>query len=426
MFRFIHAADIHLDSPLRGLERYEGAPAEQIRAGSRRALERLVSLALSERVDFLLIAGDIYDGNWPDHNTGLFFVKQMARLAEQEIPVILISGNHDAESKMTRSLRLPPHVIRLDAQRPETARCDRLSDLRVAVHGQSFAHPKVVENLALAYPAAVSHWYNIGLLHTSLTGSEQHDSYAPCTVGDLERLRYDYWALGHIHKREAIAAQSVICFPGNLQGRSIRETGAKGCQLVKVDDQGQTHSEFVPLDVMRWEHCRVERDEPGELDDWLVVFQQQLNQLQERHAGLPLALRVTFAGAGLNDSTFGDDWRQVIQEVRGAAITETNGNCWIEKVIRQVDRSAQHQAADRIDWDQGPWAEVLRIVAAGQTDDALCQEWKESLADLSKQLPAELTKGPEPLMLDQLDWLRSVAASLPAELARRLQPGGEP
>jgi DNA repair protein SbcD/Mre11 len=107
MLRFIHAADIHLDSPLKGLEQYEGAPVDEIRGATRRALENLVDLAIDREVDFLLIAGDLYDGDWKDHNTGLFFVAQMHRLREADIPVVMISGNHDAANKMTRTLRLP-------------------------------------------------------------------------------------------------------------------------------------------------------------------------------------------------------------------------------------------------------------------------------------------------------------------------------
>jgi DNA repair exonuclease SbcCD nuclease subunit len=107
MIRFLHAADIHLDSPLTGLERYEGAPVEELRGATRRALENLVELAIERELDFVLIAGDLYDGDWKDHNTGLFFVDRMNRLREAAIPVVIISGNHDAANRMTRSLRRP-------------------------------------------------------------------------------------------------------------------------------------------------------------------------------------------------------------------------------------------------------------------------------------------------------------------------------
>jgi DNA repair exonuclease SbcCD nuclease subunit len=116
MFRFLHAADLHLDSPLRELERYEGAPVEAIRQASRRALEKLVELAIEERVRFVLISGDVYDGNLQDVKTGLFFVQQLARLREHGISVYLISGNHDAANRMTRRLPYPDNVYSFGAE----------------------------------------------------------------------------------------------------------------------------------------------------------------------------------------------------------------------------------------------------------------------------------------------------------------------
>src|SRR3954464_3372411 len=132
---FLHAADIHLDSPLRGLERYEHAPVDRIRGANRRAFERMIGLAVDRRVDFVLIAGDLYDGDWRDYNTGLYLVKELGRLRDHKIPVYLIAGNHDAANKMTRALTLPENVRLLAHDRPETVRLDELD---VAIHGQSF------------------------------------------------------------------------------------------------------------------------------------------------------------------------------------------------------------------------------------------------------------------------------------------------
>ena len=223
--KFIHAADIHLDSPLRGLERYEGAPVDEIRQATRRALENLVSLAVESEVDFVLLVGDLYDGDWRDHNTGLFFAKQMSEFRKAGIKVFLIAGNHDAQNVMTKSLRLPDNVHQLNTSKPETV---RLEELGVAIHGQGFRTKAVTKNLAMDYPAAIPHVFNIGLLHTSVTGREGHDNYAPCTPTNLVDLNYDYWALGHVHTRECLSEDPPIHFPGNVQGRHIREAGPKG------------------------------------------------------------------------------------------------------------------------------------------------------------------------------------------------------
>src|SRR5688572_2073645 len=198
--KFLHAADIHLDSPLRGLERYEGAPVEKIRLASRHALENLVALAIEQKADFVLLAGDTFDGDGKDWNTALFFVKQMGRLADANIPVLMISGNHDAISKMTRSVVLPRNVTLLGTNRCETVRLD---ELQVAIHGQSFQTAAVPENMVPGYPSAVNNCFNIGLLHTSLDWSGgEHERYAPCKPADLESKEYHYLALEHIHKRE--------------------------------------------------------------------------------------------------------------------------------------------------------------------------------------------------------------------------------
>ncbi|HEX2224620.1 MAG TPA: DNA repair exonuclease, partial [Thermoanaerobaculia bacterium] len=199
MLKFLHASDVHLDSPLRGLERYDGAPAEEIRGATRRALANLVDLALAEEVAFVLLAGDLYDGDWKDYNTGLFFAAQMRRLEEVGTPVFVISGNHDAASQITRVLRPPDNVTVFSTRKAETV---EIKGLEVALHGQGFATGTATENLAAAYPPARPHFFNVGLLHTSLDGRPGHATYAPCTVDGLRARGYQYWALGHVHARE--------------------------------------------------------------------------------------------------------------------------------------------------------------------------------------------------------------------------------
>lgn len=169
MFTFLHAADIHLDSPLRGLDRYDGAPVEAIRQATRRALENLVSTAIEEEVSLVIIAGDIYDGDWREFNTGLYFVSQMVKLKDAGIPVYAVSGNHDAANRMTKSLPLPANVTVFSSKRPETV---VIEDLDVAIHGQSFADTCTTVDLASGYPPPAGGRFNIGVLHTSLSGRD--------------------------------------------------------------------------------------------------------------------------------------------------------------------------------------------------------------------------------------------------------------
>ena len=237
-FRFLHAADIHLDSPLIGLANVEGRVAERIRTAPRAAFEALVERAIEDDVDFLVIAGDLYDGTWRDYKTGLFFAEQMGRLNQARIPVYVLHGNHDAESQITKPLVLPDNVSVFGTRKAETFRID---ELNVALHGQSFREKAVIDNLVPDYPAPVDGAFNIGVLHTALGGMGDHANYAPCSVPELVAKGYDYWALGHVHQGQVLNERPHVVFPGNLQGRHVRETGPKGACLVTVDELSLIH-----------------------------------------------------------------------------------------------------------------------------------------------------------------------------------------
>ncbi|MEO3875915.1 DNA repair exonuclease [Nonomuraea sp. B12E4] len=289
--KLIHAADLHIDSPLRGLSAYEGSPAEDLRTASRRALQGLVDLAISESVDGVLLAGDIYDGDWPDFQTGLFFGKQMSRLRAEGISVYVVSGNHDAQNTMTHRLRLPDNVHMFDVDEPETVLDEKAG---LAVHGQGFPRWNITENLALGYPPPCRDLFNVGLLHTALTGRDGHDRYAPCTVDQLTGKGYDYWALGHVHHREVVRKDPWIVFPGNIQGRHARETGPKGCTLVTVGDDLRVRSAVHhDLDVARWEHLRIDASGAEDLDAVTDLVQARLNALA---CGKLQAVRVSLTG----------------------------------------------------------------------------------------------------------------------------------
>jgi len=395
MFKFIHAADIHLDSSLRGLSQYEGAPVEAIRQAARRALENLVQLAIDEEVGFVLIAGDLYDGDWKDYRTGLYFVAQMTRLREAKIPVYLITGNHDAANKMTKALRLPETVRMLSSKKPETV---HLADYNVAIHGQGFATMSVMDDLSEAYPPADSSCLNIGLLHTSATGREGHERYAPCTIEGLRAKRYDYWALGHVHKREILHEEDpLIVFPGNIQGRHIRECGPKGCMLVTVDDRNQPKVQMRPLDVLRWETCKVAPCEAQNGDDMVQCFAAQLSSMVEACDDRFLALRVEISGPCPAHKKIAAAQQHWTNEIRSAAIQLGSGNIWIEKVKIQT---LLPQLSDQTELREGPLGELIQFVEELCVDEARLEKLGEELADLKKKLPAELKEGPEKLDLD--------------------------
>lgn len=333
--KFIHAADIHLDSPLHGLSAYPDAPAAHLRNASREALSQLVERAIDEAVAFVIIAGDLYDGDWRDHNTGIFLSQQMGRLRKADIPVFLLFGNHDAESEMTKRLALPDNVFTFGASRPET---HRLDVLKVALHGQSFKTQAVTENLAHDYPDAISGYYNIGVLHTALEGNSQHANYAPCSRPELEAKGYDYWALGHVHEFQCWQEQATIVFPGNLQGRHIRETGRRGAVLVTVDD-GHTMVERLFIDVLRWEHVSIDATDCESLNALAHKIGAALESLLDVDGHVPRAVRVTLTGrTELHGHLLGAH-ENLRAEVLNQIAIIGNEKLWLEKVVRATSPS---------------------------------------------------------------------------------------
>ncbi len=408
LFRFLHAADLHLDSPLRGLERYDGAPVEAIRQATRRAVENLVDLAITERVAFVVIAGDVYDGDWPDYNTGLFFSRQMAMLGDAGIAVYLISGNHDADSVISRSLTLPENVYTLRTDRPESRRHEPTDCL---LHGQGFATRAVTTNLSENYPAADRGCFNIGLLHTSASGSPDHEPYAPCTVEGLKRLGYDYWALGHIHLRQTLCENgSLIAFSGNTQGRHVRETGPKGCLLVTVDD-GTPTAEFRPLDVFRWEQCTTSARDCTIPEEILDAVAEDLQRIVAKTEGRPAAVRINVVGpTDAHEATQrnADRWTA---EIQSAASRRLGEQVWIERV-RFATTPPDDAISELLD---GPLADLREHLANVRRDDDLLKDLATELADLKRKLP--LTLAAE---LDDVDWLRTMADDAERLLFTRL------
>jgi len=384
--RFIHTADLHIDSPLRGLSRYQGAPLERLRGATRRALERLVALAVDEQVDFVLIAGDLYDRDWQDFHTGLFVNAQLVKLKDKGIQVFIVQGNHDAQGHMTRQIPWPDNVKVFSSRTAETA---HLKALGVAIHGHSFPNREVPENLVPGYPAALPGCFNIGLLHTSLTGTDGHDTYAPATLSDLKAKGYDYWALGHVHARQVVCEVPRVVFPGNLQGRHARETGPKGCELVTVE-AGAVTARFVPLDVVRWHQVEIDLQPVAQLDD-LRGYVVQALQGAAAGAGEALhAVRVVLTGQTPLQALEASQPGTLEAAVQAAAQEVAGADVWIEQVKLRLraplDRQRIAQGADALG-ELVRWVDELSGDGAGL--EAFC---REALADVlgKGKLPAEV------------------------------------
>jgi len=382
MFTFIHAADIHLDSPLRGLESHEDAPVDEIRGATRRAFINLIDLAIEEAVDFLLIAGDLYDGDWKDYNTGLFFTRQMGRLDKAGIRAFIVSGNHDGASRITRNLPLPENVVHFSAAKPESFRLDELD---VVIHAQSYASGTITENLAANYPLRISGSFNIGILHTALTGRPGHENYAPCSLDDLKSRGYDYWALGHVHKQEVVCKDPMIVFPGNIQGRHIKESGPKGAVLVRVEDGHIADIEYRDLDVVRWVLCHVDlticETEEAVYEQVRTAMDNELNLGHSR----PLAMRLVLTGNCPLHTELHNRFLHWTEAFRG--IAAAIGEIWLEKVQLSTQRQI---GLDEIVGTDTPFSELLQTIDSLDFKEVGLTELLPELARLKSKLPPEL------------------------------------
>lgn len=418
--RFLHCADIHLDSPLRGLERYEGAPVGEVRGATRRAFENLVQAALREGVDFVVIAGDLYDGDWPDFNTGLFFAKGMAQLGESGISVFVLRGNHDAASKLTRSLPLPRNVQLFPDKSPKTFVDDKLG---LAVHGQSFATAAVVEDLAAGYPAALRGYFNLGVLHTSLTGRAGHDNYAPTTEQVLRAKGYDYWALGHVHAREIVSRDPWVVYPGNIQGRHIREQGQKGCELVSVEDDSITTEPFA-LDILRWREMAIDATAIPDLDALFDRVSIDVRSVVAQAEGRIVGVRIRVGGTGPLHRELAARSETVVHQLRAVTLDASGGSAWLEKVDLRVRPAIE---IDRLAAGDDPVGLLVReLKALAQDQERLNAFAGDALRDLKQKLPADLDVE-EDLRLDTPDALKDLLREAQDELLARLAgDGGAP
>lgn len=332
MIRFIHAADIHLDSPLKGLAKRHNLPTDKILAATRDALVNLVTLAIDQKVDFVLLAGDIYDGDPEDLKANFHFNQQMGRLNQKNIKVVMITGNHDAKSKISKPLSPPKNLTILSAHQPESCEITKEGEVIAIIHGQGFLNQAETRNLASTYPAPVAGKLNIGILHTSLDGREGHANYAPTTTNELINKGYSYWALGHIHTREVVHQKPYIIFPGNIQGRHIRETGAKGCYLVTFNDNSEAQLEFKPLDVFRWEAITVNLDGIEEESEFEGKLAETVESRNLPFNEIPHGIRIILKGNTSLHSWLICSQNRISENIQGIFDGISAGNLFLEQI----------------------------------------------------------------------------------------------
>lgn len=327
-FRFIHTADLHLDSPLRSLALRNNDVAELIGDATRRALMGIVDICIDEQVDALIIAGDLYDGDQTSMKTARFLASQMQRLHEAGIATFVIRGNHDALSRITPELILPPSVTVFGGR--SHAIDLAYGDLALSIHGLSFAKPHAPDSSLEKYRRPAPDTINIGIMHTSVAGAPGHDLYAPCKASDLHSWGFDYWALGHVHVRARHAGERMVIMPGMPQGRDVNEDGEKTVTLVTVNDDRSLTVEERATSIAQFERVSVDLSSAETWRETVELIEEDMGEVRDRTRSEHLVGRLRLTGATPLSWRLRRDRDLLTAEIEQRA--EGLGKTWIEKI----------------------------------------------------------------------------------------------
>jgi DNA repair exonuclease SbcCD nuclease subunit len=318
--RFVHAADLHLDSPFRGIGNASAALKAQLQAATLGALRRVVDHTIESKADFLIIAGDIYDSKDRNLRALVSFRKEMERLAERNIPAFIVHGNHDPLNGWGSGFQLPPNVITFGGH-TDTEPFIRRGREVAHITGVSYMRERVTDNLASSFKPADGTPYSIAVLHANVGHQTGHADYAPAAVADLKDAGFNYWALGHVHTRSVLASEpAMIVYPGNTQGRNPRETGPRGCYQVDVDGYGRAHLDFIDTSVARWVHCELSISTLGSMDQLVDLMLDNARTEAAAFEG-PTVVRCTIRGNGvLHRDLQRDAMHEELAEVLGSVV----------------------------------------------------------------------------------------------------------
>ena len=377
--RFVHAADLHLDSPFTGLK--AAAPenvADRLYNATFNAYDNIINLCIAEQVDALLIAGDVYDGADRSLRAQLKFIEGLQKLDAKGIRSFVCHGNHDPMDGWQARLDYPPSCRRFG---PEWEGAPVFEDApeRAVVHGISYPRREVTENLALRLGKVDPGPISIGLVHANVNNDTGHAAYAPCSLDDLAQSGIDYWALGHVHSRQVPGEREpAVVYPGNPQGRHPNETGARGVYLVEVDDGGNVHLEFRAMDAVRWESLRIDIGKSETEQELLEAMHEGMQGVLDGADGRSLVVRIVLTGRGeLNRHLRRPNTIEDLVEAINGEWAEKSPFAWCERIedasTSPFDREARLKGSDFL-------AEVLRTADRAKTDSEL-------LAGLGAGLP---------------------------------------
>lgn len=297
-FRFIHCADLHLDTPFQGISADNPDISRAVRESTFEAFDSVTRAAIENRAEFVLIAGDMFDAQTQSVRAVLKFRDMLQKLHDANIRTFMVHGNHDPAQSAFSAVSWPESVHVFPYSTPETVRFRASDNSRVSVTGQSHEAASEKKNLAASFPHHPSDEFRIALLHADAGVSTEHAPYAPCTITELKQHDFDYWALGHVHTQKIAATSPHIVYPGCIQGRSFRETGPRGCFLVEVHDGKVRDMEFLVVDAVRWDQTATQIDDILTVDSLEQAMLAKIESMSKDAGARPLICRLDLTGRG--------------------------------------------------------------------------------------------------------------------------------
>jgi DNA repair exonuclease SbcCD nuclease subunit len=380
--KFIHAADLHLGSPLSGIASIDSDIKALLSRAGYAAYERIIETAINHAVDFVLIAGDIYESANQRIAEQLRFHKGLERLDRAGISVYIVCGNHDPAHAWSQEIVWPESVHFLSSFTPERVLHEHNGVSIAAIVGMSHSKGNVTENLALRYPDREDDWpCTIGMLHCTIGTNTGHDPYAPCSLQDLVGKGYDYWALGHIHKPSVLQAQSpAIVYAGIPQGRDIGECGSRGCYLVTIDSDADIQTEFIETAAVVWQEATVSIDGINSLDELRQEIEACIEDIRHKNTVETAICRLTLTGRGeVHRDLIPEGALQDLSEFFREQECATDHVVYVERFIDQtalpLDRKLLMQRGDLV-------ADVVSLSEHMQQNGEIPKELAEELGHL--------------------------------------------
>lgn len=412
--RFIHTADLHLDTPFRGLTSWNQELAGKLKDSTFHSFHKIIDLCIKENVDFLIISGDIFDSQNKSLAAQLKFVSELRRLSDKGIATYFNCGNHDPLISWIGTIQLPEHVYRFDDTQTGCFTYYKNKEPLADIHGISYSSNAVRKNLAADFKLSDHPSpFSFAVLHGTVGAPGPHANYAPFKIKDVINKGFDYWALGHIHKKQVVRdSQPAIVYPGNPQGRDFGETGIKGCYLVEIDKEKHPSIDFIPTQFIRFEEVYINLSGEQDIGKLPDKINKSIHNIQNYNEKDSYILRVNLSGrTTLHNKIVRHEEREQLIDYFNEGQLNQNHFIWIDQIttstypdidIEQIGKGADFTAEilkvfDKYENDKRQVMQMIRDLEAEFSYQA-----KKEIKELTMSEQAEVLEKAKWMLLDQL------------------------